>query len=321
MADANRYNPIRDMLAQYKNDDRSHLENIYNILGLQTQFHKVLVRKWLIQTVAFAFADYDNPVSTEGVLVLQGEQGICKTSFFRVLAGEPLWFTEAAVLDMRNKDTLLTAISGWICELGEIDSTFKKDQSALKGFITRTVDKIRLPYAYADSDMPRTTSLCGTVNPEEFLKDVTGNRRYWTIHIDKIDRTALFSMTKEDVFRLWGYIYHLWLQDKQGFRLSEKESAHLNASNCEFTAKLQFEDEIREFLDFTLPVENWDWFSPSQIAGYFRRISAEQVGRIFARIEREERDVVFKRVGTGKTYLLPINLSKIEFRTNDFHIG
>ena len=320
IADSNRYNPIREMLVENENDDESALENIYDILGLTLSFEKLLVKKWLIQTVAFAFADYDNPVSTEGILVLQGKQGICKTSFFRVLAGEPLWFNEGTVIDMRNKDSILTAISGWICELGEIDSTFKKDQSALKGFITRTVDRLRLPYAPSDSDMPRTTSMCGTVNPEQFLKDSTGNRRYWTIHVENIDRDKLFSMTKSDVFHLWGYAYHLYLQDKQGFRLNKQESEMLNARNHDFDVTLPFEEEIREFLDFTMPVENWLWHSPAEVAAYFPRVNAIQVGMVFSKIESEESDVEKKKFNVGYKYKLPLNLTKLEWKTEHFSI-
>ncbi|MEE0868874.1 MAG: VapE family protein, partial [Ruminococcus sp.] len=221
IADINRYNPIHDMLNEHKNNNPENLERIYKILNLEVSFDKLLVKKWLIQTVAFAFATYDNQVSTEGMLILQGKQGLAKTSFFRVIAGNPLWFNEGVCIDVSNKDSLIRAVSAWISELGEIDSTFKKDQSALKAFITSPLDRIRLPYAAAISDMPRTTSLCGTVNPDKFLKDETGNRRYWVIHVDKIDKKQLFGMSKEDVFNLWGYVYSLYLEDNKGYLLND----------------------------------------------------------------------------------------------------
>lgn len=319
LADENRYNPIRDMLESHKNENSEHLETVYKILGLSDDFDKTLVKKWLIQTVAFAYGSLENPISTEGVLVLQGEQGICKTSFFRKMAGEPLWFTEGAVIDTRNKDSLLTAISGWICELGEIDSTFKKEQSALKGFITRTVDKIRLPYAPADSDMPRTTSMCGTVNPEQFLKDTTGNRRYWTVHISNIDKNALFALTKGEVFDIWGYIYHLYLQDKNGFRLNDIEREKVNIINRRYAAKLPFEDEIREIIDLNKPTDTWLWFSPAEIAECYPKMSAEQVGRVFSKIAEEETRVQKARHKSGYKYLLPISRYLIENRGTRYY--
>ncbi len=307
LADANRYNPITEMLMSHENSDESRLEAVYDILGVEDSFDKTLIRKWLIQTVAFAFADFDTPVSTEGVLVLQGEQGNGKTSFFRRFAGEPLWFTEGAVLDMRNKDSIITAISGWICELGEIDSTLKKEQSALKAFLTRTVDKIRLPYAAAESTMPRTTSMCGTVNPEQFLKDSTGNRRYWTIHVDRIDKRRLFALTKEEIFDIWGYIYHLYLQDKDGFRLSDAENRRLETRNRDFSEGLPYEEEVRSELDFGIKKEFWSWVSPADISPYFQGAKAEQIGRVLAKIKKEESEVKLIRTATGRRYLIPLN--------------
>lgn len=307
LADANRYNPICDMLTSHENTDACHLETIYQILGLRSNFDKTLVRKWLIQTVAFAFADIDSPVSTEGVLVLQGSQGGGKTSFFRRLAGNPLWFTEGAVIDMRNKDSLLTAISGWICELGEIDSTLRKEQSALKAFITRTVDKIRLPYARADSDMPRTTSMCGTVNPEQFLKDSTGNRRYWTVHVDNIDKRRLFALTREEVFAMWGYVYHLYRQNKEGFRLNEVEFRQLEINNRAFSASLPYEKEVMELLNFNLSAERWRWTYPVELSPFIQGAKAEQVGRVLTKLSKESAEVKKRRGRSGYQYNLPLN--------------
>lgn len=311
IADMNRYNPIHDMMDEHKNNNPENLERIYKILNLQASFDKLLVKKWLIQTVAFAFATYDNQVSTEGMLILQGKQGLAKTSFFRVIAGNPLWFNEGVCIDVSNKDSLIKAVSAWISELGEIDSTFKKDQSALKAFITSPLDRIRLPYAAAISDMPRTTSLCGTVNPDKFLKDDTGNRRYWVIHVDNIDKKQLFGMSKEDVFNLWGYVYSLYLEDKQGYLLNDVEREMVEARNLDYMVERKFEAEIRYILDFTKPVDKWEWVEPANIAQHFRNVSAEQIGRVFSSVAKEERAVQKRRTGTGVAYYLPIVWNKI----------
>lgn len=311
IADINRYNPIHDMLDEHKNNNPENLERIYKILNLQASFDKLLVKKWLIQTVAFAFATYDNQVSTEGMLILQGKQGLAKTSFFRVIAGNPLWFNEGVCIDVSNKDSLIKAVSAWISELGEIDSTFKKDQSALKAFITSPLDRIRLPYAAAISDMPRTTSLCGTVNPDKFLKDDTGNRRYWVIHIDNIDKKLLFGLSKEDVFNLWGYVYSLYLEDNKGYLLNDVEREMVELRNLDYMTERKYEAEIRYILDFTKPVDKWEWVEPAHIAQYFRTVSAEQIGRVFSAIAKEERAVQKKRTCTGVAYYLPIVWNKI----------
>lgn len=313
IADANRYHPIRDMLVSHKNYDEQNLERVYRILGLRKEFDKTLVRKWLIQTVAFAFAELDNPVSCEGVLVLQGRQGNGKTSFFRKMAGNPLWFSEGAVVDMRSKDSLISVIGSWICELGEIDSTLKKEQSALKAFITRTIDRIRLPYAASESTLPRTTSMCGTVNPEQFLKDSTGNRRYWTVHVDEIDRKALFSLTEKDIFNIWGYVYSLYEQDKNAYLLAPDELDRLSKSNLNYSAALPFEDEVREFLDFSMDLCHWQWFTPAEIADYIPAARADQVRAVLNKIADEEDEVQKRRYTNGRKYFLPVRSDKFSF--------
>lgn len=311
IADINRYNPIHDMLNEHRNNNPENLERIYKILNLQATFDKLLVKKWLIQTVAFAFATYDNQVSTEGMLILQGKQGLAKTSFFRVISGNPLWFNEGVCIDVSNKDSLIKAVSAWISELGEIDSTFKKDQSALKAFITSPLDRIRLPYAAAISDMPRTTSLCGTVNPDKFLKDDTGNRRYWVIHVDNIDKKQLFGMSKEDVFNLWGYVYSLYLEDNKGYLLNDVEREMVEVRNLDYMTERKYEAEIRYILDFTKPVDKWEWVEPAKIAQYFKNADVRQIGRAFSVIEREERAVQKRRTASGVAYYVPIVWNKI----------
>lgn len=96
---------------------------VYEILGITDKNYHFLIRKWTIQTIAVLFNSDDTPVTAEGVLVLQGKQGIGKTQFFRHLAIKDSFFKGGATLDMTNKDSLMSATKVWICELGEIDST------------------------------------------------------------------------------------------------------------------------------------------------------------------------------------------------------
>ena len=315
IADANRYHPVQEMLKANQNNDASHLETIYEILRLTNAFDKMLVKKWLIQTVAFAFATLDNPVSAEGVLVLQGEQGKGKTSFFRVLgrlAGKPEWFQEGAVIDLRNKDSIITAITSWITELGELDSTLRKDQSALKAFITRDQDTIRMPYGKTYADIPRSTSFCGTVNPEQFLKDTTGNRRYWTIHVDNIDRHKLFSLTENEVSQLWGYIYSLYLENPQGFRLNDVEAQGLAKRNQAYTAEMIFEGEVRSLLDFDLPKERWTWARPVDLQILVSGAKAENIGRVCTQLLKVIPGAEKKRTSAGYVYLLPLSRQTVD---------
>ena len=193
IANENRYHPVIDLLKKEPWDNADRLTDLYHIMGISDEFHKVLVRKWLLQTIAILFNSNDKPISSQGILVLQGGQGIGKTEFLRHLAIKNEFFKGGSVLDMKNKDTIISATRVWICELGEIDSTTSKKQSELKAFITEQYDRYREPYARKEVKRLRKTSFCGTVNPTAYLTDETGNRRFWTIPVQSIDLNKVFS--------------------------------------------------------------------------------------------------------------------------------
>lgn len=286
ISDRNRYNPVKEYLLKDVWDKISRFPEVYRILGVTNPKYKTYIRKWFIQCVALALNDEQNPVGADGILVLQGEQGIAKTSFFRIMSPFPQWFVEGAVLDINSKDSVMTALSGWITELGELDSTLKKEQSSIKAFVTRAQDKIRYPYARTDTISPRRTSFCGTVNPADYLKDDTGNRRYWTIHVTNIDKKALFSLDRNFVAQLWYETYQMYLADKEGFRLTDKEMEELQADNREFEQNLQYELEISALLDYSMPVSQWEWWSAAEFATIINA-DARKVGKALTKIVRD----------------------------------
>lgn len=317
IADKNRYNPVREMLISHENNDDGNLAVIYALLGVEDEFDRLLILKWLIQCVALAFNDIENPVSAEGVLVLQGPQGCGKTSFFRRMALRYAWFTEGAVVDIKNKDTLISAVSTWICELGEIDNTLKREQSALKAFITRAYDRIRFPYAAAESELVRTTSFCGTVNPDRFLNDMTGSRRYWVVHVDKIDKPFLFSMEDESVKDVWGYVYHLYKENPSGFRLSDDERERLENRNGKYDCELKYEAEVMELLDFSLPENEWQKITPAQLAVFVNGANAVHVGRALTKLSKSDERIKQSRDIKSKMYTLPLKKSITEWINNN----
>ena len=290
IADKNRFNPIKDMLNSDTWDGTHRISDLYEILGITDDKYKLYIRKWLIQCVALGLNNEDNPVSAEGVLVLQGPQGIAKTAFFRILMlPNPKFFVEGAVIDVFNKDSLINATSGWVCELGELDSTMKKEQSALKAFITQPYDKIRAPYARNATRRPRRTSFCGTVNPEEYLRDDTGSRRFWTVPVTQINKTWLFSLTEEWIKQLWFEVYELYQQDHKGFRLTDAQMAVLQADNTQYEIPLPYEIELRELVDFSLDNKYWRFWKSSQILQLIPgNANASQVGKVLKKIVQSE---------------------------------
>ena len=110
-----------------------------------------------MQTVCGLFNDSKHPFSLDLILVFKGKQGIGKTRFFEHLAMLPQYFGEGMCIDPRNKDSIIQATSNWICELGEIGSTLKKDIDSVKAMLTKANDEYRLPYGRATLKFPRMT--------------------------------------------------------------------------------------------------------------------------------------------------------------------
>jgi hypothetical protein len=152
--------------------------------------HVAMVRKWLVGAVARAM----NPgCQMDYALVLQSKhQGINKSTSFRDLAS-PDWFT--STVPDGDKDFLLNVHSCWIFELAELESvTGKRDAGRLKNLITSSTDTFRVPYGRTAERRKRSSVFCGTVNEDTFLRDETGNRRYWVVPIEGselLDRDGL----------------------------------------------------------------------------------------------------------------------------------
>jgi hypothetical protein len=178
----------------------------------------LLWRKWLIQAVAAVFEH--KGISNAGVLALTGAQGVGKTLLFKDLTSEiPDVFLEGQTLNPADKDSVMSTVSHWIVELGELDSTFRKaDLAQLKAFITKSQDTLRRPYARKDSNFPRRTVFAGTVNDSEFLHDPTGNRRFWPIDVHSINRD-----TSIDYQQLWAEVKS-WYDAGEKWYLNQTET-------------------------------------------------------------------------------------------------
>ena len=309
--DKNRYNPVCEMIEAAPWDGVERFPALLETLFIKPDsFDVVLVKKWLIQCVAMAYNDAEHPRAAEGALTLQGPQGIGKTLLFRRLSIRESWFAEGVTLDIRNKDHILRATGAWICELGELDSTLKKEQSGLKAFITAPTDTIRAPYAREAVKRTRHTSVCATVNPDYFLKDDTGDRRFWVVRVNQINLDKLLALSEEWFIQLWREVYNWYGENPEGFRLTKAEQATLNERNQDFREPLPGEEEIRQALNWDLPPERWGEFSATDLA---RRLfinpsssTIRQTGRAISKIAREDERIKSRILHGVRLYSLPL---------------
>lgn len=314
IADEDRFNPVTALLHSTTWDGRERFPELLRIMGLRPgSLHAVLVRKWLIQTVALAHNEAGTAQAAEGVLTLQGGQGIGKTMLARRLSILEEWFAEGVSLDMKDKDSILRATGAWIAELGELDSTLKRDQASLKAFITNKVDRVRAPYAREATDRPRRTSFCATVNPDTFLRDETGDRRYWVVPADGLDLPALIALPDEWFVQLWAEVYSWWLKEPQGFRLTAEERCALDKANRVYREMLPGEEEIRQAFNWDIPFEQWGWFTATELRRQLfeiERLSPQQIGRTLAKLVREDERIDSSRNGHSKVKMFRLPIRK-----------
>ena len=307
--DENRFNPVRDMLEATQYDGCDRITEIREMLGMGgDELECTFLTKWLHQCVAMALNDEKQPYGADGVLVLQDEQGAGKTLFCATLAVHPDLFAEGVSIDLNNKDTVIQSTGVWIAEMGELDSTLKREQSALKAFLTAARDTYRMPYARAQIRKSRRTSFCATVNPKEFLNDETGSRRFWVIHPNHIDVDRIKNLSADWLKQLWRQVYEqLYLPDPQGFRLTKEEREKLQALNGQYEKTLPGEIEITDRLNFDAPEKMWKWHKVSELmsgAG-IRGITAVQTGRVLAKLAKNDDRIQMKNHHNVKLYRLP----------------
>ena len=314
IASSNEYNPVQEMLESVKWDGQDRIEILAEILNITLDRQAViLLKKWLVQTVAMAFNE--GRTALEFCLTLKGRQGSGKTTFFRVISmvkEREEFFKEGAILDVRDKDSIIKATSAWICELGEVDATLKKEQSNLKAFLSNPYDDYRRPYADNYEHAPRRTSFCATVNDDRFLRDLTGNRRWAVIEIDTIDKKALRGLSTEWLKQMWRQAYELYLSDNNYFRLTDEELNALEQENKKSIVLLPGETELYDLLNWDAPINEWTYTTATEILRKLdiRNIDAQRLGYAIRKIARHDERVDRKHSKYGNTYLLPPLKSK-----------
>lgn len=177
-----RFNQVTDHLDSLKWDGISRLEDIFIDLGgaPETNAVRAMTAKWFIQAVARA---YRPGCQADHMLILEGAQGLRKSSFFRTI-GEP-WFTDH-LSDLSTKDSRQELRGTWVIEIAELAAVLKADKSAVKSFLTTTKDHYRDSYGFHAKDYPRTCVFAATTNPSgAYFNDETGARRFWPIPITK----------------------------------------------------------------------------------------------------------------------------------------
>lgn len=271
VGDKNPRNPVADWITAEPWDGTPRLQSLLDTVTAANDrklpdgrsLRDVLMTRWLVSAVAAAFCPMG--VSARGILVFQGPQYLGKTTWLKQLVPSdqlPDVVQDGVLLNPADKDSVKHAISYWIVELGELDATFRKaDVAALKAFIPKQSDKLRLPYARTESHFARRTVFFGSVNPRSFLHDPTGNSRYWTIECEAIDLAAQRALNMQQI---WAEVHSLW-QAGEPHLLTGEEMAWLNEHNEEYQAADPIEERVQVKLDWDAAPGLWQWKTATEV--------------------------------------------------------
>lgn len=200
VADTCVIHPVRDYLAKVKAqwDCKQRLPSLLSTYfgAKDSDYVQGVGARWMISAVARIMRP---GTQVDVALILEGPQGIGKTSAFRALVPEPAWYADTGI-DIGNKDSYQALRSVWIYGLDELDSLRRGELTRTKNFLSATADHYRPTYARRAKTFQRQCVFAGTTNEKEYLNDRTGNRRFWPVRIlSAIDVEAI----RRDRDQLW----------------------------------------------------------------------------------------------------------------------
>lgn len=198
--------PLGDWLSGLSDrwDGRERLSSwLATYCGAQdTPTNSLIGSKFLIGAVARAL---DPGCRMDYMLVLEGTQGLRKSTAVKILGGE---FTAENLPDLHHKDAQQAASNAWFIEIGELAALRRSDIEQVKSFMSRTADTYRPPYGRHPITVKRWSVLVGNINPDgnPYLKDTTGNRRFWPVLVGEIQIDKL-QRDREQIFAEAVYCY------------------------------------------------------------------------------------------------------------------
>lgn len=204
-----------------------------------TDYTKGVSRRWIISAVARIM---EPGCKVDCVPVLEGAQGVGKSTALRTLASKD-WFFDGD-LDMGDKDARQVLRGKWIIELAELDSLGRSEVNKVKKFITNQIDEYRPSYGRRTVSFPRQCVFTGTTNETQYLKDTSGNRRFWPIECGQDIRVDELQKDRDQ----------LWAEAVRAY----EANATWYADTAEFRALCQEEQADRMQSDpWEKPIADW----------------------------------------------------------------
>lgn len=253
-----RYHPVKEYIDSLEWDGVERLDDLFiNVFGAaDNAYTRAVTRKSFTAAIARI---YNPGCKYDQCTVIVGDQGIGKSTLLGKMGGE--WFNDS-LTTVEGKDALEVIQGSWLIELGEMAGMRRAQVDAVKHFMSKREDKFRVAYGKRTEDFPRRCVFFATTNEDDFLRDVTGNRRFWVINVKGC--TGMVSV--------WEYVDEeirgqLWAEAKVRYEAGEelyltgKLERHAKLVQDEHLEKDERLGLVDEYLSRKLP-QDWDDLEP-----------------------------------------------------------
>ena len=270
VTDDRSYHPIREMFESLPPWDKVRRAEtvLIDYLGAEdNRYVRAVTRKSLC---AAYMRVYYPGIKFDNMIVLNGAQGIGKSTLISALGGE--WFSDSLALSDMNDKTAAEKLQGyWILEIGELAGMKKADIDKVKAFISRQDDKYRASFGRRVTPHPRQCVFFGTTNSENgYLRDITGNRRFWNVKVTGQGKCKPWEMTAEVVQQIWAEVAEIARSGEKLYLDADLE-AYARQEQREAMEQDDREGIVRNYLDMLLP-DDWDSMDYYRRREYIRDI-------------------------------------------------
>lgn len=250
------YHPIREffeMLPAWDGVERADTLLIDYLGAEDTPYVRAVTRKELCAAYCRV---YHPGIKFDSMIVLNGDQGIGKSTLIAKLGGE--WYSDSLNLSDMNDKTAAEKLQGyWIMEIGELAGMRKADLDKVKAFISRQDDKYRASFGRRVTPHPRQCVFFGTTNSQNgYLRDITGNRRYWNVKVPGNGKYKPWDMDEDTVKQVWAEVM-VYAKAGEKLYLSPELEDYAKEEQRAAMERDDREGLVQEYLDMLLP-DTWD---------------------------------------------------------------
>lgn len=278
------YHPIREFfetLPDWDGVERADTLLIDYLGAEDTPYVRAVTRKELCAAYCRV---YHPGIKFDSMIVLNGDQGIGKSTLIAKLGGE--WYSDSLNLSDMNDKTAAEKLQGyWIMEIGELAGMRKADLDKVKAFISRQDDKYRASFGRRVTPHPRQCVFFGTTNSQNgYLRDITGNRRYWNVKVPGNGKYKPWDMDEDTVKQIWAEVM-VYAKAGEKLYLSPELEDYAKEEQRAAMERDDREGLVQEYLDMLLP-DNWDSMDVYKRRDYVR--DADDPMRLDGSVRRME---------------------------------